>query len=377
MSPLLRKPFGDHGKVHEITPQSAGWRHVGFSLYRLRPGESAAEALPADREVILVIVEGKARITTTGPAPDPEPARTDMRQNAGQIAGQGVGQIAGQIAGGPDGNRAESRSPHQAEDHGQTDGQSDGQSDGHSGDRAGDRAGGPDPAPDPAQAPTQTPTQTRDWGVLGDRMDVFEKSPPHCLYLPPGQAWRATAETPCTLAVCSAPILDTPADQAAVSPRRSPRRLGPEGITLTQRGEGTNTRWINNIAMEAENAPSALLVTEVFTPAGNWSSYPSHRHDEDDFPRITYLEETYYHRVNPSDGWALQRVYTDDNTLDECIAVKNHDVTLIPKGHHPCAAPHGIQLYYLNVMAGPKRAWRFQTAPEMKSLEQKPEGKPA
>ncbi len=79
----------------------------------------------------------------------------------------------------------------------------------------------------------------------------------------------------------------------------------PDGITLTQRGEGSNTRHINNIAMENEDYCDSLLVTEVFTPAGNWSSYPSHRHDEDDFPRITYLEETYYHRLNPADGSAF------------------------------------------------------------------------
>ena len=76
------------------------------------------------------------------------------------------------------------------------------------------------------------------------------------------------------------------------------RRIGPAGITLTQRGKGANTRYINNIAMENEDFCDSLLVTEVFTPAGHWSSYPSHRHDEDDFPRITYLEETYYHRLN-------------------------------------------------------------------------------
>ena len=64
--------------------------------------------------------------------------------------------------------------------------------------------------------------------------------------------------------------------------------------------------------MENEDFADSLLVTEVFTPAGHWSSYPSHRHDEDDFPRITYLEETYYHRLNPTDGFGIQRVYTDD-----------------------------------------------------------------
>lgn len=160
------------------------------------------------------------------------------------------------------------------------------------------------------------------------------------------------------IAVCSAPCHGG----------HAARRIGPEGIILTQRGEGTNTRWINNIAMEAEDTCDSLLVTEVFTPAGNWSSYPSHRHYEDDFPRITYLEETYYHRLNPADGWAVQRVYTDDGALDELMAVRDGDVVLVPRGHHPCAAPHGFELYYLNVMAGPRRNWRFVPAPEVAHL---------
>jgi 5-deoxy-glucuronate isomerase len=260
MPQLLRKPFGSHGKVHEITPASAGWRHVGFSLHRLRAGDTVAEAT-GEREVILVLVEGKARLSGAG----------------------------------------------------------------------------------------------QDWGVLGDRMDVFEKTPPHCLYLPNGTDWAATAETDCVLAVCSAPGRGG----------HLARRIGPDGIALTQRGKGTNTRHINNIAMENEDWCDSLLVTEVFTPAGHWSSYPSHRHDEDDFPRITYLEETYYHRLNPREGFGIQRVYTDDGGLDETMAVRDGDVVLVPRGHHPCGAPYGFEMYYLNVMAGPLRKWRFVAAPEV------------
>ena len=108
----------------------------------------------------------------------------------------------------------------------------------------------------------------------------------------------------------------------------------------------------------------SLLVTEVFTPAGHWSSYPSHRHDEDDFPWMTHLEETYYHRLNPAQGFAVQRVYTEDGSLDQTMAVRDHDVVLVPRGHHPVGAPYGYDLYYLNVMAGPRRAWRFQNDPD-------------
>lgn len=193
-----------------------------------------------------------------------------------------------------------------------------------------------------------------DWGVLGERMDVFEKTPPHCLYLPNGSDWKAVAETDCTLALCLAPGKGG----------HEARRLGPDGITLTQRGEGSNARFINNIAMEGEDVADSLLVTEVFTPAGNWSSYPSHRHDEDRFPEITYLEETYYHRLNPAQGFGVQRVYTEDGTLDETMAVKSHDLVLVPRGHHPCGAPHGYEMYYLNVMAGPLRKWRFVADPD-------------
>jgi len=259
MTPLLRKPLRPAGLMHDITPADAGWSHVGFALHRLAPGDTAAGTTDA-REVILVLVEGKARITAAG----------------------------------------------------------------------------------------------QDWGLMGDRMDVFDRRPPHALYLPPRQDWTAVATTPCTLAVCSAPARgDHP-----------PARIGPEGIAMVTRGKGTNTRYIHPIAMEDRDVADHLLVTEVYTPAGHWSSYPPHRHDEDDFPRMTCLEETYYHRLNPAQGYAHQRVFTEDGTLDETMSVADHDVVLVPKGHHPCAAPYGYDLYYLNVMAGPLRKWRFQNHPD-------------
>ena len=117
------------------------------------------------------------------------------------------------------------------------------------------------------------------------------------------------------------------------------------------------------LAMENEDYCDSLLVTEVFTPAGHWSSYPSHRHHEDDYPRITYLEETYYHPINPAQGFGVQRVYTDDGRLDETMAVADGDVVVVPRGHHPCGAPYGFDMYYLNVMAGPLRKWRFVPDP--------------
>lgn len=257
MADLLRKPNGTHGKVHDITAQSANWGYVGFGLYHLEPGETASEPTN-DREVILVLVEGKANISV----------------------------------------------------------------------------------------------DDQNFGELGDRMSVFERKSPHCVYAPNDSTWSAQATTKCTLAVCTAP-----------GKGNYPARVIRD-IEMVERGKGGNTRYIHPIAMEESDVADSLLVTEVFTPQGNWSSYPPHRHDEDNYPEMTYLEETYYHRLNPEQGFGFQRVFTEDGELDETMAVQSGDVVLVPKGHHPCGSPYGYEMYYLNVMAGPMRKWRFQNHPD-------------
>ena len=80
-------------------------------------------------------------------------------------------------------------------------------------------------------------------------------------------------------------------------------------------------------------------------------------------PQESYLEETYYHRLNPPQGFAIQRVYTDDLSLNETMTLGDRDVVLVPKGYHPVGAAHGYDLYYLNVMAGPRRTWKFWNDP--------------
>ena len=257
MSHLLIKPSGTTGKVHDITPASANWGYVGFGLYHLAAGEAAQEQT-GDREVILVLVEGRAIITGGGEA----------------------------------------------------------------------------------------------FGELGQRMSVFERTKPAAVYVPNDTGWSVTATTDAVLAVCTAPGAGG----------HKARLI--EDIGFEERGKGANTRYIHPIAMEDKDVADSLLVTEVFTPAGNWSSYPPHRHDEDDYPDMTYLEETYYHRLNPVQGYGIQRVFTEDGSLDETMAVSDGDVVLVPKGHHPCGAPYGYEMYYLNVMAGPMRKWRFQNHPD-------------
>jgi len=191
-----------------------------------------------------------------------------------------------------------------------------------------------------------------EFGILGARSSPFEGRP-WSVYVPPGMVWSVEATEDMVLAVCSAPGKG----------KFPPRVITPDILIQETRGKGSNVRHVTNILPEWEMAEN-LLVVEVLTPAGNTSSYPPHKHDEDNLPHESALEETYYHRLNPPQGFAFQRVYTDDRQLDEAMAVEDGDVTLVPKGYHPCATCHGYDLYYLNVMAGPRRTWKFHNAKE-------------
>jgi 5-deoxy-glucuronate isomerase len=189
---------------------------------------------------------------------------------------------------------------------------------------------------------------------LGTRDSVFDDTPPAALYVPAHQAGTIHAVGPAEVALCSAPCDDLP---------RSVRRLDPAAMRRSVRGQGSNTRRICDILPHDDPTAAHLLVVEVRTPAGHSSSYPPHKHDSEAPPNETQLEETYYHRLDPPQGFAFQRVYTEDRSLDEAMAVEDQDVVLVPRGYHPVVAPHGYELYYLNVMAGPNRLWVFRNDP--------------
>jgi len=150
------------------------------------------------------------------------------------------------------------------------------------------------------------------------------------------------------------------------------RLIAPASMQRSVRGKGANTRYVTDILPQTEPA-DGLLVVEVITPSGHSSSYPPHKHDLDNLPAESVLEETYYHRIDPPQGFAFQRVYTDDRSLDESHAVENHDVMMVPRGYHPVCVPYGYQSYYLNVMAGPKRQWCFRNDPQHEWLLQLPD----
>lgn len=195
-------------------------------------------------------------------------------------------------------------------------------------------------------------TQEKQFDNIGKRMSVFEWIPPYSVYVPSSDLYEVEALTELEIAVCSAPGKGT----------YEARLIGPEDVGVEKRGSGNVTRHIHDILPEQADADS-LLVVEVLTPQGSWSGFPPHKHDQNNLPEESYLEETYYHKINPEQGFAFQRVYTDNLSLDEKMIVQNNDAVLVPEGYHPVAAPPGYDVYFLNVMAGPVRAWKFKNDP--------------
>ena len=254
---LLVKARREGRDIVEVTPQSAGWRYVGFSAHRLRGGESMTIDRPHN-EACVVVLGGSVDVRAGGAA----------------------------------------------------------------------------------------------WTGLGSRRDVFDDEAPFAVYLPQGRDVQIRAHDAAEIAVATAP---GPGNAKA-------RVIEPSKMKRFARGQALNERFVCDILPQTEPA-SHLLVVEVRTPSGHSSSYPPHKHDTDDLPQESALEETYYHRLAPAQGFAFQRVYTDDRSLDESLAVEDHDVVLVPRGYHPVVVPYGYESYYLNVMAGPRREWRFHNDP--------------
>ncbi|HWD44868.1 MAG TPA: 5-deoxy-glucuronate isomerase [Actinomycetota bacterium] len=150
---------------------------------------------------------------------------------------------------------------------------------------------------------------------------------------------------------------------SALAGNRLDPAYGPAAeVPVELRGAGQASRQVNNVCTPASFPADKMIVVEVLTPAGNWSSYPPHKHDEQREDEVQ-LEEVYYFEIGGEDGLGYQRVYSSgpDRQIDVCAEVRDGDVVLVPYGYHgPSMAAPGYDMYYLNVMAGPaERAWRF------------------
>lgn len=190
------------------------------------------------------------------------------------------------------------------------------------------------------------------FGAVGEREDVFSGKP-SALLLPPGARFRVRAKTPLHLAIVSAP-----AESALPA-----RLIRPDEVRVEIRGKGVTERRIHWILSEKDRAARLLLV-EVLTPAGHWSTYPPHKHDEDNAGIERALEELYYYRFNPEQGFAFQGIYTKSRDLNVSIRARNDDLVLVPRGYHVVSAAPGYDCYYLNAMAGAVREWLFTTDPD-------------
>lgn len=179
---------------------------------------------------------------------------------------------------------------------------------------------------------------------VGGRKDVFSGLP-HTLYLPLGTRYTLTATTACDIAFCYA--------KAEVSYPATLVR--PEDVRVEIRGGANATRQINHM-IQPGFAADRILICEVYTPSGNWSSYPPHKHDVHNPPAEVDLEEIYYYRIDRPEGYAVQKVYTPDGRIDETLTVRSGELVQVPEGYHPVVAAHGYNVYYLNALAGSARS---------------------
>ncbi|MDQ4081780.1 MAG: 5-deoxy-glucuronate isomerase [Actinomycetota bacterium] len=186
---------------------------------------------------------------------------------------------------------------------------------------------------------------------LGPRPSVFE-SLPWTLYLP--RETRFWLEGEAELAFASAPC----------ERRLEPVLQTPEEVDVEVRGAGNATRQVNHI-VTPEFPADRLLVVEVYTPGGNWSSWPPHKHDVDAMPGEAVLEEIYYYRAPAREAFGVQRLYSPARGLDLTATVRAGDLLLVPYGYHPfCAAP-GYDFYYLNALAGEHHSMAASDDPDL------------
>lgn len=194
------------------------------------------------------------------------------------------------------------------------------------------------------------------WGVgpraIGLRQNVFGGHP-YALYLPAGHQVAIKAETVCEVAECRVPS----------TAGLEPRLVTPQDVETGLRGGENASRQIVEVIAPSFPADK-LVVFEVYTPGGNWSSYPPHKHDVHEPPVEVDLDEIYYYRMKDPRGFALQNLYRADRSRESLLKVHDGDVVLVRDGYHPVVAGPGYDTYYLNFLAGTSRTMTVTEDPD-------------
>ncbi len=189
---------------------------------------------------------------------------------------------------------------------------------------------------------------------IGSRANVFGGRAT-AVHIPPGLKFKVEA-----VGAVEAAIARAPSDLAG-----EPRLIGPEKVKVNARGKDTFERQVHDII--DFNFPSKrLLVGETFNLPGKWSSYPPHKHDRMAPPDETRMEEVYFFKVNPPQGFGFQRIYSPEQKIDQAYVIRDNSLTKLPFGYHPTAAAPGYSLYYLWVLAGEPRNYILSDDPDHK-----------
>ena len=194
------------------------------------------------------------------------------------------------------------------------------------------------------------------WGEgevsIGQRKNVFDGFP-YALYLPSTSQVILKAQTNCEVAECSVPS----------NARLEPKLITPRDVVSSLRGGENTSRQIVDI-IRPEFPADRLIAVEVYTPGGNWSSYPPHKHDVHNPPQEVDLDEIYYYRIDHPEGFALQNLYNPHTSRDRTLKVRDGDAVLVRDGYHPVVAGPGYNVYYLNLLAGTSRTMAVVEDPE-------------
>lgn len=190
----------------------------------------------------------------------------------------------------------------------------------------------------------------------GERSNVFE-GPATCIYVPKNNSFTITAETEVSLVVCKSPCEKS----------YKPAIINPEDVVIKNLGKPGWEREAHFILDERTDA-DMLYIGEAYVKGGQWSSYPPHKHDDDNMPIEAETEEIYYYEFKDPRGFGIQKVYTLEGDIDETYTVKSGDFVEIPRGYHPYHSAPGYDSYYLWIMAGKDRGFYMTTDEDHKWL---------